>query len=133
VTAYHFDPRTGTLAPFQTLSTLPGGFDGKNTCAKINIHPSGKFLYISNRGHDSIACFAVDGATGGLTTLGQQKTEAIPRAFNLDPTGSFLFAAGQGSGQMEAFRVNPGSGRLEPLKIYPVGKQASWVLILEYN
>lgn len=130
VTAYHFDPKSGTLTPFQTLSTLPEGFDGKNTCAKIHIHPSGEFLYVSNRGHDSIACFAVDRTTGALTSLGQQKTEPVPRAFNLDPTGNFLFAAGQGSGRLEAFRVDPRSGRLQPLTVYPVGDRPMWVLIL---
>ncbi len=130
-TAYRFDPKAGTLAAFQTVPTLPEGFEGNNTCAKIYIHPSGRFLYVSNRGHDSIACFSVDEGTGALTPLGQQKTEQTPRAFNIDPTGNFLFAAGQESGQMEAFRIDPRSGRLEPLAVYPVGKQAAWVLILE--
>lgn len=130
VTAYHLDPKSGALTPFQTLSALPDGLDGKNTCAKIRIHPSGRFLYVSNRGHDSIAYFSVDSRTGALTSLGQQKTEPTPRAFNLDPTGNFLFAAGQGSGQMEAFRIDPRTGRLQSLAVYPVGKQVAWVLIL---
>src|SRR5262249_7975171 len=60
VTAYALDPRAGTLGPLQTVSTLPQGFQGTNACAEIRIHPSGKFLYVSNRGHDSIACFALN-------------------------------------------------------------------------
>jgi 6-phosphogluconolactonase len=129
VTAYHLDPAQGTLTPFQTLSTLPVGFTGSNTCAKIQIHPAGRFLYVSNRGYDSIAGFALDG-DGYLTTLGQQPTEPIPRAFGLDPTGNFLYASGQGSGKLTAYRIDQGSGRLEALATYAIGERPMWVMIL---
>jgi len=130
VTAYHFDTLQGTLSPFQTLSTLPEGFAGENTCAQIRIHPSGRFLYASNRGHDSIACYAID-AAGRLASLGQQPTEQTPRDFNLDPQGRYLYAAGQASGKLAAYRVDQDSGQLSPIETYTVGKAPTWVLPLE--
>ncbi|MDE3000664.1 MAG: lactonase family protein [Gemmatimonadota bacterium] len=129
VTAFSLDTGSGVLEPVQTLSTLPEGFRGENTCAQIHMHPSGRFLYVSNRGHDSIACFAVDG-TGGLTCIGIQRTEPVPRAFGIDPTGSFLYAGGQDSGKLASYRIDEHSGRLCPMRIYSVGKQSMWILIL---
>ncbi len=130
VTAYHMDPATGTLRPFQTISTLPEGFQGKNTCSQIRIAPSGRSLYAPNRGHNSIACFAVDSATGRLASLGQAPSERVPRAFNLDPDGNFLYAAGLESGRMASYRIDQGTGRLQPLEVYEVGKEPMWVLPL---
>ncbi len=129
VTAYLLDASSGVLEPLQTLSTLPEGFKGENTCAQIHIHPSGRSLYVSNRGHDSIACFAVDG-TGRLTGIGIQRTEPVPRAFGIDPAGHFLFAGGQDSGKLASYRIDAQTGRLSPLRTYTVGKQSMWVLIL---
>jgi 6-phosphogluconolactonase len=130
VTAYHFDPGAGTLEAFQTVSTLPDGFAGESACAQIRIHPSGRFLYVSNRGHDSIACFAIDEGTGALRPIGQQPTEQTPRAFNLDPSGRFLFAAGQASGRLAAYRIDQETGALSPLATYAVGRSPSWVMVL---
>jgi 6-phosphogluconolactonase len=130
VTATTLDRSAGTLAMIETTSTLPDGYAGKNTCAHIEVHPSGKFLYGSNRGHDSIACYSIDAATGKLTSLGQQPTEATPRAFTIDPSGNFLFAAGQASGKLAAYRINTTTGKLEPLAVYSVGKGPAWVLAL---
>ena len=129
VTAYHLDTRQGILTPFQTLSTLPPDFTGSNTCAKIAIDPAGRFLYVSNRGHDSIACFAVD-HDGTLTALGQQPTEPTPRAFALDPTGNFLYASGQGSGKLTAYRIDQQRGHLIPLTTYTIGERPMWVMTL---
>ncbi len=128
--AYRFDPDAGSLAAFQTLSTLPEGYRGENNCAQIHIAPSGRFLYVSNRGHDSIACFSIDDATGALTAIGHQPTEEKPRAFNVDPTGNFLFAAGLETGRLAAYRIAPGSGRLSPLETYAVGEGPMWVHFL---
>ena len=119
------------MTPFQTVSTLPEGYDGQNSCSQIQITPSGKFLYAPNRGHNSIACFSVDAATGGLTSIAQMPTETIPRAFSLDPQGNFLYAAGLESGRLAAYRVNGDSGHLEPLEVYTVGQGPMWVLITE--
>jgi 6-phosphogluconolactonase len=127
VTAYAFDPKGGTLRPLQTVSTLPEGFRGVNACAEIRIHPSGKFLYVSNRGHDSIAAFAL-GEDGKLSVIGQEPTEKTPRSFDLDPSGRFLFAAGEASGKLAAYAVDEKNGRLKRQEAYEVGKTPWWVL-----
>jgi len=129
VTAYRLNRAAGTLEAFQTLSTLPVGFDGQNTCAQIHITPSGEFLYAANRGHDSIACFHVDGGSGRLTALGQQPTERIPRTFGIDPGGHYLYAAGQGTGRLAAYRIRA-QGTLEPLDTYDIGERPMWVMII---
>ena len=131
VTAYHFDAEAGTLSPFQTVPTLPEAFEGHNTCSQIQITPSGRFLYAPNRGHNSIAGFAVDADDGTLTPLGHASTEPVPRAFSLDPTGSFVYASGLESGNLAAYRIDQGSGQLEPLAVYPVGQEPMWVLIIQ--
>ena len=129
VTAYRLDSSAGTLTAFQTVSTLPDDFEGRNSCSQIQISPSGKFLYAPNRGHNSIAEFAVDAATGRLTPVGRAPTEAVPRAFSLDPQGNFLFAAGLESGRLASYRINGESGELEPMETYDVGQRPMWVLI----
>lgn len=131
VTAYNFDPSAGTLSAFQTVSTLPGGYDGTNSCAQIQISPSGKFLYAPNRGHNSIACFSVDASNGQLSSIGRVPSEAVPRAFSIDPAGKFLFAAGLESGRLASYRIDGTTGELEPLQVYEVGKAPMWVLITD--
>jgi 6-phosphogluconolactonase len=128
VTAYDFDSTAGTLTALQTVSTLPEGYEGENSCAQIQISPSGRFLYAPNRGHDSIACFTVDPSTGLLTSLGQVPSEAVPRAFSIDPTGNFLYAAGLESGRLASYRIDGDTGELEPLEVYDVGEGPMWVL-----
>jgi 6-phosphogluconolactonase len=128
VTAYNLDTSSGTLTPFQTVSTLPDGYDGENTCAQIQITPSGQFLYAPNRGHDSIACFSVDDTTARLTPIGRVPTEPVPRAIGLDPEGHFLFAAGLESGKLASYRIDGESGELEHLATRTVGKEPMWVL-----
>src|SRR5262249_46526506 len=98
VSAYTLNKSKGTLALFQTVSTVPKG--EKATPADIHITPSGKFVYVSNRGHNTIASFAVDSSTGRLTPLGWAPTELGPRAFSLDPDGRFLVVAGLDSGRL---------------------------------
>ena len=129
VTAYRLDPATGTLSAFQTVTTLPRGYSGRSTCSQIQIAASGQFLYVPNRGHNSIAGFKVDNATGRLTAIGAAPTEAVPSAFSLDPAGKFLFAAGSESGRLAAYRINGDTGELTPLETYLVGKRPMWVLI----
>ncbi|MBN1685232.1 MAG: lactonase family protein [Spirochaetales bacterium] len=133
VTAYRFDAVHGTLADFQTLSTLPGGFAGENTCAQIHMTPCGRMLFVSNRGHDSIAHYAIDANTGCMTPLGRQKTEPVPRVFAIDPTGRFLFAAGQGSGKMETFRIDLDAGSLKSLGVRDIGIRPMWVTVLRLD
>src|SRR4030095_11070269 len=78
VTAYRLDPATGSLAALQTLTTLPDGYAARNTCSQIHLTASGQFLYVGNRGHNSLAGLAVDADTGRLTALGHVATEAVP-------------------------------------------------------
>ena len=114
VTAYRYDAVKGTLTEIQTVSTLPQGFTGTNTTAEVQVHPSGRFLYGSNRGHDSIAIFAIDGE-GKLTFVGHQPTQGkTPRNFGIDSTGTYLLAANQDSDNLVVFRIDPQTGKLEP-------------------
>ncbi len=113
VSALKYDAAHGAFAVLQTISTLPDGFAGENSTAEVRVHPSGKFVYVSNRGHNSIAMFAVDRETGKLTPLGHESTRGkIPRNFNLDPSGNYLLAANQDSDNVVVFRVDEESGRL---------------------
>ncbi len=131
VTAYNFDPKTGTLSPFQTVSTLPEGWSGDNSCAQIHMTPSGDFLYATNRGHNSIAMFSVDPTSGKLTALGQQPTVGTPRAFGIDPTGKFLLAGGLDHGDLSTYRIDGASGRLAHIATQPVGDQPMWIHITD--
>jgi 6-phosphogluconolactonase len=114
VTSFARDRRNGSLQELQTLSTLPAGFTVANTGADIHVSPDGRFLYCSNRGHDSIALFMID-SRGGLTAIGHQSTEgSTPRNFAIDPTGAFLLAANQKSDNIVVFKLDPQTGRLSP-------------------
>ena len=118
--------------PFQTVSTLPPDFDpAGNTTAQLRVHPSGRFLYAPNRGHDSIACFAIDPASGKLTLIGRAATEPHVRGFDVDPQGKFVFAAGVDSGRMSVYGVDRGSGMLTFLDSCEVGEKPMWVLAAE--
>ncbi len=114
VTAFSYDAGQGSLRETQTLSTLPEGFAGTNDCAEMQVHPSGKFLYGSNRGHDSIAIFEIDQATGRLKALGYESTQGkTPRNFAIDPTGQYLLAANQDSNTIVVFRIDGQTGLLK--------------------
>jgi 6-phosphogluconolactonase len=115
VTAFAYDPDNGALVEIQTISTLPAGFRGRSHTAEVRVHPTGKFLYGSNRGHDSIAIFAIDPTTGKLTSAGFEPTQGRnPRNFAIDPTGALLLAENQGSNTIVVFRIDPQSGALKP-------------------
>jgi 6-phosphogluconolactonase len=104
----------GTLKEIQTIPTVPDDVTQGST-AEIQISPNGRFLYVSNRGHDSIAVFAVDAAAGTLTPVEHVSTQGrTPRNFSLDATGSYMFAANQNSNTIVLFRVDPDTGRLTP-------------------
>jgi 6-phosphogluconolactonase len=115
VTAFAFNATTGALDVIQTVSTLPEEFKGDNSAAEIAIEPSGKFLYASNRGNDSIAVFAINGKKGLLTSVGFVPTLGkTPRNFAIDPTGGYLFAANSGSDHVVEFRIDHSNGLLTP-------------------
>ena len=115
VTAYAYNAQSGELTKIQQISTLPDDFKGISWCAEVKVHPNGKFLYGSNRGHDSIVIYKIDPANGTLTLSGFQNAGIKnPRNFNLDPSGRFCVVANQDSDSVCTFRVNPETGALEP-------------------
>jgi 6-phosphogluconolactonase len=115
VTVFSWDTTHGTLKEEQVIAMLPEGFSGNSSAADIHVHPSGKFVYASNRGHDSIVIYAADPQTGKLTLVGHQPTEGkTPRNFGIDPSGSYLLAANQQSDSVVAFKIDKTSGKLTP-------------------
>ena len=115
VTAFSYDADAGKLTDIQTITTLPADAKGGNSTAEIVVHPSGKFLYGSNRGNDSLAIYTIDSNSGKLTAAGHQSTGGkTPRNFAIDPTGKFVLAENQGSGTIHILKVDPASGQLSP-------------------
>jgi 6-phosphogluconolactonase len=113
--AFDYDPEQGALEHLQTVPTLPEDFDGKNTTADIHVHPTGAFLYGSNRGHDSVVAYAIDAEDGTLSYVDRTSTQgATPRNFALDPTGTYLVAANQNGDNLVTFRIDPETGKLTP-------------------
>ena len=113
VATYHLEAEHGAMRAVQILPSLPSDFTGESTGAEIAVSPGGRFVYCSNRGHDSIAIFAVNQATGLLTSAGWASTQGrIPRFIGMDPAGRFLYAANEQSDTIVAFRADPDSGRL---------------------
>ncbi len=140
--AYRFDPERGTLSMItsqtddgqtvpEMVSTLPEGFAGDNTNADIELTPDGRFAYVSNRGHDSIAGFRVDAKTGRVqpTEPSTTPTEQTPRSFNIHPSGKWMYAAGQKSGKLVSYRIGD-DGSLTPLETLPVGQSPAWVQVV---
>lgn len=115
VTAFKWDAKAGVLTEIQTVSTLPEDYKGNTTTAEVRAHPSGKFLYGSNRGHDSITVFQVDQAKGTLKRTGNVSTQGqVPRNFCIDPTGKWLLAANQNSENVVVFQIDQSTGDLKP-------------------
>jgi len=112
VTAFSYDAEKGSLTPIQTISTLPEETKGNST-AEIQVHPSGRFLYCSNRGHNSLAIFSIDEKTGKLTAAGHQSTLGrTPRNFGIDPTGKYVIACNQATDNVAVFKVDQQNGKL---------------------
>lgn len=129
VTLCDYHAQKGTLKARQTVTTVPPEWKTKGACADIHGSADGRFIYASNRGHDSIAVFAVQPDTGDLEPLGQTPTEKMPRSFCLMPGGeNFVVAAGEGSHRLIVYRRDPRTGALTPLKTYDCGKGPAWVL-----
>ena len=132
ISAYRVGEDGRLSTSFQTISTLPAEFDQQaNSTAQLRIHPTGKFLYAPNRGHESIACFKIDSRSGTLSSIGRVPTEPHTRGFDIDPQGKFVYAAGVESGKLASYSVNQDSGELRPIGTYNVGKHPMWVLAIE--
>lgn len=115
IAEFSYNAKIGALKELQTVSTLPKDFKGTSSTAEIAVHPNGRFLYGSNRGHDSIAVFAVDSSKGALTLVDHVPTQGKnPRSFAIDPSGRFLLAANQDTDDVAGFRVDQKTGRLTP-------------------
>jgi 6-phosphogluconolactonase len=132
VSAYAFDSATGQLEHLGAVTTLPDDFPGQdNTCADVHVTPDGRFLYVSNRGHDSLAMYAIEPATGMPIAMGYAPTEPRPREFEVDPRGRYVYAAGQDSGRLASYAIDQGSGVLTAGPVYDVGPNPLWVLAIE--
>lgn len=133
VVVHALDKTAGTLSPVQTVTTLPPGFDAaKNHCADVHVSADGRFLYGSNRGHDSIVAYAIDAKTGHLTLIGHTSTGGHwPRNFGLDPAGGILLVANQKSGTVVTFRIDQATGKLTELVKTEVGDGPAWVGVIE--
>ena len=115
VTAFDYDPDRGTLTEIQTVPTMPVAVEPRHSTAEVVVHPSGKFLYGSNRGHDSLAVYTIEPGTGRLKLVEYQPTGGkTPRNFAVDPTGSYVLAENMGSDTIVVFRVDPETGALDP-------------------
>ncbi|MEE9168681.1 MAG: lactonase family protein [bacterium] len=113
--AFDYDASSGDLRETQTISTLPAGFTRENYCADVQVALSGRYIYGSNRGHDSIVVFAVDDHSGKLSAVQYQSTQGkTPRNFAIDPTGRFLLVANQNSDAIVVFAIDPETGKLMP-------------------
>jgi 6-phosphogluconolactonase len=114
IDTFAYDAVRGAFIWLQTISALPRGFTGSNTTAEIRIHPDGQFLYNTNRGHNSVAMFEIDPATGTLSVIGWESTRGEwPRGMNIDPSGTFLYAANQNTDSIAVFRIQPSNGKLK--------------------
>lgn len=122
----------GTLEELQTLSTLPTGFARTNSTASVRVHPSGGMVYVSNRGHESIAMFSIDPETGLLSAEGHVPAEACPRPIGIDPEGAFLYAGSDKTGKLTSYRICE-DYKLEPLDTYQIGRIVSWILPLNFD
>jgi 6-phosphogluconolactonase len=113
VTSFSFDAKKGALKQIASLSTLPASYSGRNDVAEIAVHPNGTFLYVSNRGHDSMAVFAIDRSKGTVAFVEDVPTGGKePRHFAIDPTGKFLLAENQFSDNIIEFQIDPRTGKL---------------------
>ena len=112
---FNWDTKRGALSEVQTVSTLPKDFQGKSACAEIQVHPSGRFVYASNRGRDSIAVFSVDAKTGRLTLIQDVPSGGkTPRNFDMDPTAHWLLVTNHDSNTAMVFRIDQQTGKLTP-------------------
>jgi 6-phosphogluconolactonase len=131
VTSYTLDTKTGLLNAKATLSTLPAKYKEPNSTAEIKLNPKGNTLYVSNRGHNSIAVYRVGPSGNNFRFLGHTPTEKTPRSFDIDPSGRWLFVAGEGSGKLAGYRIDDKTGELERVSSFEVGPEPWCVLAVK--
>lgn len=133
VTVWSHDYIGGGLTATQSLSTLPADFKERNTCADIHVTPNGKYVYASNRGHDSLAAYRVDPRNGSLTFIDRFATESVPREFEIDTTGRFVYAAGQKTNKLACYRIDDATGRLTRFATVDTPGGPIWVTAMELD
>jgi 6-phosphogluconolactonase len=133
LSVYDFDRLSGDITGKQNVSTLPAGECRNSTCAELRISANGRFLYASNRGHDSIVCFRIDQRSGCVETAGFTPTAAVPRSFDLSPDGAFLYVAGQSSGELIAYACDRDSGALSEIRREFIGNCPMWVMAAAFT
>jgi 6-phosphogluconolactonase len=132
VAMFTYDADKGSWHEEQRITALPEGFGGKPWAADLHLTPSGQWLYVSERGSNTLASFKIDGSTGRLTPIGHVATETQPRGFNVDPTGHYLAAVGESSDHMTVYGIDQATGALTKLKSYAVGKKPNWVEFISF-
>ncbi|MDR0449809.1 MAG: lactonase family protein [Treponema sp.] len=130
LSVYDFDRRSGGITCKQTVSTLPDGGHKGSTGAELRVSGDGRFLYASNRGHDSIVCFRIDQQSGCAERVAFTPVTATPRSFDLSPDGAFLYVAGQSSGELAAYARDRNSGALSEIYREFIGNCPMWVMSL---
>jgi 6-phosphogluconolactonase len=131
ITAFRVDATSGALTEVQTVSTLPEYYDGPNNAGEVALHPSGKYLYVSNRGHNSVVLFTIDGDTGTLTYVEEQGTGGkSPVHFGIEPSAKHLAIANHDSDQLLASRIDAGNGRLKPSGVFASAPSPAFVKFL---
>ena len=128
VTTYRLNGSEGRLTTLGTVSTLPAGFAGDNTCAQIRVSPDNRYLYVGNRGHDSIAVFEIDSESRLPGRAGNFPTDGHPRALFMDRQGRYFMAAGFDTGRVVAYRIDQQTGGLERTDAVEVGRTPMWIL-----
>jgi len=114
ITVFKYDAVRGAFVWLQTIPTLPPDFSGTNTTAEIRVHPSGRFLYNTNRGHNSVTMYAIDEDTAELDVIGWESSRGEwPRGMNIDPSGTFLYVGNQNTDTIAVFRIKPSNGKLK--------------------
>lgn len=127
VSVYQYNPTSGTLSNFQTISTLPPEYKGTNKCADIHISPDQRFLYASNRGHGSIAAFNINANTDSISLIGFYPSVSSPREFDIDATGRYLYVAGETTNDLACYHIDSITGALDLIENLIVGKNPTWV------
>jgi len=120
----------GNLKSVQTLSTVPADWDQGGACARLEMSADGQYVYVANRGHNSIATFRIDQQTGRMTSLGQVSTEANPRSFAIHQNGRFVYAGGQDTDRLAIFSRNVSDGRLKRIGTVETGKRPWWLQLV---
>lgn len=127
------NPHTNALAPVHSASALPADFTGKASGAEIRVRPDGRFLYVSERGSDTLSAFSIDPQSGHLARIATYPTEKHPRGMNIDPSGRWLIAAGLHSDHFSVYAIDPVDGTLQHAGRHACGKSPNWIEFVELN